>query len=579
MNKTININLGGFFFHIDEAAYQKLKRYLDAIARSLSDDPQGKNEIISDIEARISELLSEKITDARQVVNEGDIEEVIAIMGQPEDYADAEEGYASSETTYRRKSSSKKLFRDGDDKFLGGVCSGLAYYTGIDTIWVRLAFIVLVASFFSPIAYIILWILLPEAKTTAEKLQMEGEAVNIDNIEKKIRDEYENIENSLESGEDGVITEDAKVNYTRKTKKQSKSGLQEFIDTIGKIILAFFKVIGKLIGVFLIILSAIVLLSLIVAMFSVSSLEILNFDNGFVNYPPFFYESMLPKWLLTLCMLLLVGIPFLILFVLGLRILSSNVKQFSKTTSLSLLGLWLLSLFTVGFSGIEFATSRAYDGVTSQKNELTIAAQDTINVKVVNNDDLYSPFNLTRRSNSREVYVNDTKMYYSNNVKINVKKSEDNTTYLKVRKISEGRNRNKANENAKKIEYNYTLTGKDLNLDAYFLSKYSNMFKSQTVKATLYIPKGVTVFFDASSRNFLYQIDNTDDIYDRKMSNHFFTMTKKGLDCNDCEEENTAEDSVIEDEENDGDWEEITTKNKKRIKAKIKNNKIDIEIE
>ncbi|SOS54549.1 Phage shock protein C (PspC) family protein (Stress-responsive transcriptional regulator) [Tenacibaculum finnmarkense] len=66
MNKTININLGGFFFHIDEVAYQKLNYYLKAIANSLNDDPQGKNEIISDIEARISELLSEKITDVRQ---------------------------------------------------------------------------------------------------------------------------------------------------------------------------------------------------------------------------------------------------------------------------------------------------------------------------------------------------------------------------------------------------------------------------------------------------------------------------------------------------------------------------------
>ena len=73
MNKTININLGGYFFHIDETAYQKLRRYLDAISKSLSDDPQGKNEIIADIEARISELLSEKITEARRVVNEQDI--------------------------------------------------------------------------------------------------------------------------------------------------------------------------------------------------------------------------------------------------------------------------------------------------------------------------------------------------------------------------------------------------------------------------------------------------------------------------------------------------------------------------
>ena len=111
MNKTININLGGFFFHIDEIAFQKLKRYLDAISRSLSDDPQGKEEIIADIEARISELLSERITDVRQVVNEGDIDEIIVIMGQPEDYTEAEETY-SDNTYYKsnRTNNSKKLF-------------------------------------------------------------------------------------------------------------------------------------------------------------------------------------------------------------------------------------------------------------------------------------------------------------------------------------------------------------------------------------------------------------------------------------------------------------------------------------
>ncbi|MBL4605402.1 MAG: PspC domain-containing protein, partial [Flavobacteriaceae bacterium] len=190
MNKTININLGGYFFHIDEVAYKRLRRYLDAISKSLSDDPQGKNEIISDIETRISELLSEKITDARQVVNEQDISDVIKIMGEPEDYAESEEGYTETKQTYSRKqrSSGKKLYRDGDDKFLGGVAAGIAHYFDVDVIWIRLAFILFfIGGGFSLLLYIILWVLLPEAKTTAEKLQMEGEPVNIDNIEKKIR--------------------------------------------------------------------------------------------------------------------------------------------------------------------------------------------------------------------------------------------------------------------------------------------------------------------------------------------------------------------------------------------------------
>lgn len=83
MNKTININLGGIFFHIDESAYLKLKRYLDAVRVSLSDDPKGQEEIMTDIEARIGELLSQKIKDARQVINENDINEIVEIMGKP----------------------------------------------------------------------------------------------------------------------------------------------------------------------------------------------------------------------------------------------------------------------------------------------------------------------------------------------------------------------------------------------------------------------------------------------------------------------------------------------------------------
>ena len=105
MNKTININLGGIFFHIDELAYQKLKLYLDAIRRSLSDDPQGRDEILNDIELRIGELLSERIKNERQVINEADIDEITKIMGKPEDYLADEELFVV-ETIYSQKSSS-----------------------------------------------------------------------------------------------------------------------------------------------------------------------------------------------------------------------------------------------------------------------------------------------------------------------------------------------------------------------------------------------------------------------------------------------------------------------------------------
>ncbi|AUC15647.1 hypothetical protein BTO06_11020 [Tenacibaculum sp. SZ-18] len=545
MNKTININLGGFFFHIDENAYQKLKRYLDAIARSLSDDPQGKNEIISDIEARISELLSERITDARQVVNEGDIDEIITIMGQPEDYTEAEETY-SDDSSYnygkRSKSSNKKLFRDREDKFLGGVASGLAHYTNIDTIWVRLFFILTaVTTGFGFLIYIILWVLLPEAKTTAEKLQMEGEDVNIGNIEKKIRNEFEYLSTKLKDGASEITEKISSADY-EKLRNQTKSGFQDFIDTVGKILSALFKVFGKFMGILLVFIAGIVLISLIFAMFSISSLEILGFDGDFIHYPPLFYDSVLPNWLLTLFGMLLVAVPILALLILGLRILSPNLKRVSTTTSLSLFGIWLVSLFFIGFSGIEFATSKAQRAVKVSKKSILFNPEEPLKIGVKNDDEIYYQHNLRRRDNSIEVYIDDKKAKYSNDIKIDVAKSDSNEAFIEIKKESEGRKRKDALNNAEKIKYKFNLHKNKIIFDAFFLSEFKNIWKDEEVYLTLYIPEGTIIYFENSSKRFLYNIENTEDIYDRNMANHHFKMTSKGFECIDCENNKESED-------------------------------------
>ena len=557
MNKTININLGGFFFHIDEVAYQKLKRYLESISRSLSDDPQGKNEIIADIEARISELLSEKITDARQVVNEGDIDDIIKIMGQPEDYAEAEETYNDSSYSYKRNNASgKKLFRDGDDKFLGGVASGIAHYFNVDTIWIRLGLLALFfGGGFGIILYIILWVLLPEAKTTAEKLQMEGEPVNIDNIEKKIREEFTNVSDNVkdlanqasDKIKDGANEFSEKMSKTFSGKTKKNNGLQEFLNTLGKIILVFFKVIGKFIGAILVFVAAAVILSLIISGFSVGSLEWLNVDGEFLQYPPFFYDAILPKWLLTLALFLLVGIPFLILFVLGLRILSSSIKQFSKATSLTLLGIWIVALLTMIFTGLDFGTSHANYGQSVKKTTLNIAENDTISLKMINDEAIYYRHNLRRSSHKYEVEVDGKTKVYSNYVKVDVKKSNSNDAYLLIQKESRGKSRSKANRNAEKIEYKYEIIGNEYVLDAYYLSDFKNMWKDEEINVTFYLPEGVTVYFDNTTRNFLYNVDNEEDIYDKEMVNHHFKMTDKTLKCTDCKEE-SDDDEIIEEE-------------------------------
>ena len=161
MNKTVNINLAGIFFHIDEDAYLKLQRYLEAIKRSFTDS-QGRSEIIADIEARISELFNERVHNDKQVIRVKEVDEVISIMGQPEDYLVDDEIFEDEpQPSYRSTSStSKKLFRDTDNSYIGGVSSGLSHYFGIDAIWIRLAWILLIFGAGTGILlYILLWVL------------------------------------------------------------------------------------------------------------------------------------------------------------------------------------------------------------------------------------------------------------------------------------------------------------------------------------------------------------------------------------------------------------------------------------
>ena len=196
MNKTVNINLGGMFFHIDEDAYQKLTRYFDAIKRSLSNST-GQDEIIKDIEMRVSELLTEKQKTEKHVVGLKDVDEVIAIMGQPEDYKIDDESPESNSSDFSSPKT-RKLYRDTENGMIGGVLAGLGHYFGIDKAWLRVILLILFFAWgIGFMAYIILWIVMPEAKSTAEKLEMTGEPVTISNIEKKVREEFENVSDKL----------------------------------------------------------------------------------------------------------------------------------------------------------------------------------------------------------------------------------------------------------------------------------------------------------------------------------------------------------------------------------------------
>jgi len=197
MKTTITINLGGIVFHIDDDAYEMLHNYLIAIEKQFSGEEE-RREVMSDIESRLSELFTEILGQKRDVIMKDDVSKIFEIMGEPEDFCDEETQKEEPKQKYRYQKTSKRLFRDPDNRILGGVCGGLGAYFNIDPIVFRILFIVL---FFAGSVgfwiYIILWITIPEALTTAQKLEMRGEPITIENIKRAVRDEFENVKRNM----------------------------------------------------------------------------------------------------------------------------------------------------------------------------------------------------------------------------------------------------------------------------------------------------------------------------------------------------------------------------------------------
>jgi phage shock protein PspC (stress-responsive transcriptional regulator) len=194
MKITVSINLGGYFFNIDEDAYAELKMYLRNLELHFAHE-ESASEILSDIETRMAELFRTKITSYKQVINIEDVRQAIAILGTPEDISDSD-GPSS-----REKFSSPgyhRMYRDPDNRVIGGVCSGMGAYWDIDPVIVRIIFIALaLAGGIGVMVYLILYIVLPEAKTTAQKIEMKGEPVNIHNIKEAVKKEFDSVRKNM----------------------------------------------------------------------------------------------------------------------------------------------------------------------------------------------------------------------------------------------------------------------------------------------------------------------------------------------------------------------------------------------
>jgi len=567
MNKTVNINLAGTFFHIDEDAFGKLNRYLNAIKNSFT-NPQGQDEIIRDIEARIAELFSEKLDNNKQVITMKELDEVISIMGQPEDYAVDEELFDDTPEGEKQQNPKgyKKLFRDIDNKYIGGVSSGLGHYLGMDAIWVRLLWILLTifTSGTFILIYIIFWILVPEAKTVAEKLTMTGEPVNISNIERKIKENYDEITDRIKNAD-----------YD-KYGKRIKSGSENFFDTLGKIIMALLTVFVKFLGVILILISALTLIGLFIGLFITGISGI--FGTWYTDFFNIVNDTVIPIWLVSIMFFFAIGIPFFFLFILGLKILVNNLKSIGKITKLSLLGIWILSILGLILFGIFQASEQAYEGNVIKSEKLEIKAQDTIYLSMVSNEifdrEMKRGFNL-----SVKLDENDKEVLYSNGIRLIVKSTKDSIATITTNKKAKGSNYLTAKNRANAINYNYVLEGNTLKLDAYFLTEIEEKYRGQEIEITLYLPIGTILNADSNTQSFHRNSNWYQDILENGDEEYFLEIQDGKTLCLNC-----PEGIKKQEEENDDnfrvDWEDENWQDtwKDGNKIKIDKEGIDIQI-
>jgi phage shock protein PspC (stress-responsive transcriptional regulator) len=168
MKKTIQINLAGTVFHIDDDAYELLRTYLNSVERKMQRDP-GASEVLHDLETRMAELFTEKLGNHRQVVSIQDVRETLEVLGAPSDFGGQERSQSGGHNYQRRY---KRMYRDPVDKPIGGVCSGLAYYFNTDPLLIRILFVIGLFAGFGFLLYLVLWIALPLAETAEQQEEM-----------------------------------------------------------------------------------------------------------------------------------------------------------------------------------------------------------------------------------------------------------------------------------------------------------------------------------------------------------------------------------------------------------------------
>jgi len=489
MKKNIRVNVSGILFNIDEDAYAKLENYLQRLEKHFSKS-EGNKEIIEDIESGIADMMTSKLGEMKTIITLADIEEIIKTMGEPYEIDEETEENKSQEKTFNSYSmNQKRLYRDEDDRVIAGVCSGLSHYLNIDVAWIRILFVILlVISRNGFLIYIILWIAVPEANTTAQKLDMKGESINIDNIERKIRDEFNNLGDQLNNLKNKHFSK----------KKDIGKPIREIGNAFGRIIYTVGKVFLTIIGAIFAVIALLILIMLVPA-FLFQTGALFNVFSGIVyfsipeiarsiTYNPTDYN------IIIYSLLAIAIIPLISILIGGLGYLF-NFRTEAKGVKKAFGVIWVVALLLLIYSGLKVGDSFERKAQISEEIPLMKNSQsDTLYLKInpklmeypIFEEEVSQVYNAF--DNSFLLYKEDS-LFYSI-PEIETYATDDSIVTLKITKYSRGNKKRIATQNANHINYKYYKKDSLLEIAPIYTFPSKDSWRNQRVKIKIYMPHG-----------------------------------------------------------------------------------------
>ena len=491
MDKTIKINLGGTLFQIDEEAYKTLRRYLQDIDNRLKNTPGGA-ETIEDIESRIAEIFQSQSGTAG-VISSENVEAMISVIGKPEDFdTDSVSGSTIENKTYYHSEGGKKMYRNPDDSIISGVCGGIGIYLNIDSVWIRLMFILF--TFFGGIGflvYVALWIALPSATSDSRKREMYG------------RDDYATVFRKHGTGYSQTASSQGNI-VPGNGVSNIGNAFNEVFRAIGKVCFIIVRIFLIATGVILVLTGFFILVSFVMVFFfkypdyfSAHSLGVnLFYLPDFLNY---IVSPTIAPWILVLTFIVIL-LPLLAIIYWGVKMIFW-FKARDGIFSLIGLVIWVMCiaalsilLFNEGISFSETAKLVSEEVVGKAPKDLYILSDNKItglkyDKEISFDEENYSVF-----------FSNDNKGLFISSSLI-IDKSDDNTLKINVRKRSAGRSRTDGARKAESLVYHYRFAGDTLLLDEYFSIPQGNKWSADNVTVNLYIPDGTVIHFDKTTEN------------------------------------------------------------------------------